>query len=121
MGILHLLRGAGRPPGAVSPRRTWRTEQLSSTGTATTAAKPCRPLKAITEAAAMVRAGQPPEKAAPIHQHSDLERRQEVASGLDDLVRAAREKADENPSGADLVRDERYCAAPFRPQVAQGP
>lgn len=53
----------------------------------------------------MVRAGQPPEKAAPIHQHSDLERRQEVASGLDDLVRAAREKADENPSGADLVRD----------------
>ncbi|MFF3787883.1 hypothetical protein [Streptomyces sp. NPDC001933] len=50
-------------------------------------------------------AGQSPEKAAPIHQHSDLERQQEVASGLDDLARAAREKADEKPSGADLVRD----------------
>ncbi|GAA2299423.1 hypothetical protein GCM10010416_06840 [Streptomyces caniferus] len=40
---------------------------------------------------------------------SDLERQQEVASGLDDLVRAARGKARQKPSGepsgADLVRD----------------
>ncbi|MFF3055800.1 tyrosine-type recombinase/integrase [Streptomyces sp. NPDC057909] len=53
----------------------------------------------------MVRAGQSSEKAALIYQHSDLERQQEVASGLDDLVRSAREKAGEKPSGADLVRD----------------
>ncbi|MEV0955137.1 tyrosine-type recombinase/integrase [Streptomyces sp. NPDC049951] len=53
----------------------------------------------------MVRAGQSSEKAALIYQHSDLERQQEVASGLDDLVRSAREKADQGPSGADLVRD----------------
>ncbi|MDF9805320.1 hypothetical protein M2436_003867 [Streptomyces sp. HB372] len=53
----------------------------------------------------MVRAGQSSEKAALIHQHSDLERQQEVASGLDDLVRAARKKADRGPSDADLVRD----------------
>lgn len=33
----------------------------------------------------MVRAGQSPEKAALIHQHSDLERQQEVESGLDNL------------------------------------
>ncbi|MEU1483933.1 tyrosine-type recombinase/integrase [Streptomyces sp. NPDC005752] len=52
----------------------------------------------------MVRAGQSSEKAALIYQHSDLERQQEVASGLDDLVRSARKKAEENPSGADLVR-----------------
>ncbi|PBC83415.1 MULTISPECIES: tyrosine-type recombinase/integrase [unclassified Streptomyces] len=57
----------------------------------------------------MVRAGQSSEKAALIYQHSDLERQQEVASGLDDLVRAARSKARKKPpgepSGADLVRD----------------
>ncbi|MFE3946358.1 tyrosine-type recombinase/integrase [Streptomyces sp. NPDC059118] len=53
----------------------------------------------------MVRAGQPSEKAAMIYQHSDLERQQEVAGGLDDLVRAARAKAKDEPSGADLVRD----------------
>ncbi|MFI1303917.1 tyrosine-type recombinase/integrase [Streptomyces sioyaensis] len=57
----------------------------------------------------MVRAGQSSEKAALIYQHSDLERQQEVASGLDDLVRAARSKARQEssgePSGADLVRD----------------
>ncbi|WP_371632968.1 tyrosine-type recombinase/integrase [Streptomyces sp. NBC_01259] len=52
----------------------------------------------------MVRAGQSSEKAALIYQHSDLERQQEVASGLDDLVRSARKKADQVPSGADLVR-----------------
>ncbi|MEU5545512.1 tyrosine-type recombinase/integrase [Streptomyces sioyaensis] len=56
----------------------------------------------------MVRAGQSSEKAALIYQHSDLERQQEVASGLDDLVRAARSKAGntrQKASGADLVRD----------------
>ncbi|MEW2439114.1 tyrosine-type recombinase/integrase [Streptomyces caniferus] len=57
----------------------------------------------------MVRAGQSSERAALIYQHSDLERQQEVASGLDDLVRAARSKARQQPpgepSGADLVRD----------------
>ncbi|MFI0785719.1 tyrosine-type recombinase/integrase [Streptomyces lydicus] len=57
----------------------------------------------------MVRAGQSSEKAALIYQHSDLERQQEVASGLDGLVRAARSKARQEPSGepsgADLVRD----------------
>ncbi|GAA2482317.1 hypothetical protein GCM10010393_11240 [Streptomyces gobitricini] len=53
----------------------------------------------------MVRAGQSSEKAALIYQHSDLQRQQEVARGLDDLVRAARRKGAERPSGADLVRD----------------
>ncbi|MFE7302598.1 tyrosine-type recombinase/integrase [Streptomyces sp. NPDC057579] len=53
----------------------------------------------------MVRAGQSSEKAALIYQHSDLERQQEVASWLDDLVQAARSKARQQPSGADLVRD----------------
>ncbi|MFG2284500.1 tyrosine-type recombinase/integrase [Streptomyces sp. NPDC048595] len=60
----------------------------------------------------MVRAGQSSEKAALIYQHSDLERQQEVACGLDDLVRSARSKASKarkqlsgEPSGADLVRD----------------
>jgi hypothetical protein len=52
----------------------------------------------------MVRAGQSSEKAALIYQHSDLERQQEVASGLDELARAARQKGDEGPSGADLVQ-----------------
>ncbi|CAL9457267.1 tyrosine-type recombinase/integrase [Streptomyces sp. enrichment culture] len=53
----------------------------------------------------MVRAGQSSEKAALIYQHSDLQRQQEVARGLDDLVQAARQKGAERPSGADLVRD----------------
>ncbi|MFI2370365.1 tyrosine-type recombinase/integrase [Streptomyces sp. NPDC018833] len=52
----------------------------------------------------MVRAGQSSEKAALIYQHSDLDRQQEVASGLDQLVRAARQKGKEKPSGADLVQ-----------------
>ncbi|MEU2107967.1 hypothetical protein [Streptomyces sp. NPDC019507] len=33
-----------------------------------------------------------------------LERQQEVAGGLDRLVRAARQKGRDQPSGADLVR-----------------
>ncbi|MFF0445941.1 tyrosine-type recombinase/integrase [Streptomyces sp. NPDC004609] len=53
----------------------------------------------------MVRAGQSSERAALIYQHSDLDRQQEVASGLDQLVRAARQKGRDRPSGADLVRD----------------
>ncbi|MFV2118233.1 tyrosine-type recombinase/integrase [Streptomyces sp. Act-28] len=53
----------------------------------------------------MVRAGQSSEKAALIYQHSDLTRQQEVASGLDQLVRAARRKGTDPSSGADLVRD----------------
>ena len=53
----------------------------------------------------MVRAGQSSEKAALIYQHSDLERQQEVANGLDVLVRSARKKVDQRPCGADLVRD----------------
>ena len=36
---------------------------------------------------------------------SDQERQQEVASGLDQLVRAARQKGWEGPSGADLAPD----------------
>ncbi|MFD6325288.1 tyrosine-type recombinase/integrase [Streptomyces sp. NPDC058442] len=38
----------------------------------------------------MVRAGQSSEKAALIYQHSDEDRQREVATGLDDLVRAER-------------------------------
>lgn len=53
----------------------------------------------------MVRAGQSSEKAALIYQHSDLERQQEVASGLDNLVRAARTKGAQGLSGAEVVRD----------------
>ena len=53
----------------------------------------------------MVRAGQSSEKSALIYQHSDLKRQQEVANGLDQLVRAARQKGREGPSGADLVQD----------------
>lgn len=53
----------------------------------------------------MVRAGQSSEQAALIYQHSDLERQHEVASGLDELVRGAREKAEEKPSGTDMARD----------------
>lgn len=40
----------------------------------------------------MVRAGQSSEKAAMIYQHSDEERQQEVAGGIDARVRAARDK-----------------------------
>ncbi|NJP99366.1 tyrosine-type recombinase/integrase [Streptomyces zingiberis] len=57
----------------------------------------------------MVRAGQSSERAALIYQHSDLGRQQEVATGLDELVRTERRKsagkADAGPSGADLVQD----------------
>ncbi|GAA3756463.1 site-specific integrase [Streptomyces tremellae] len=56
----------------------------------------------------MVRAGQSSERAALVYQHSDEERQQEVAAGLDRLVRrqrkAAREKPDGQP-GTDLARD----------------
>ncbi|WP_327316673.1 tyrosine-type recombinase/integrase [Streptomyces sp. NBC_01235] len=67
----------------------------------------------------MVRAGQSSEKAALIYQHSDDERQREVASGLDDLVRAERAKhhkgnpahhkdkptgTSQRPYGADVVR-----------------
>lgn len=61
----------------------------------------------------MVRAGQSSERAVLTYQHSDVERQQEIAGGLDDLVRAERRKgakphadqAADGPSGADLVRD----------------
>lgn len=56
----------------------------------------------------MVRAGQSTERAALIYQHSDRERQKEVASGLDKMVRAAREKdadqPEEGPGGAEVVR-----------------
>ncbi|KPI32997.1 hypothetical protein OV450_1538 [Actinobacteria bacterium OV450] len=45
----------------------------------------------------MVRAGQSSEKAAMIYQHSDDERQQEVAGGIDARVRAARDKAKPPP------------------------
>jgi hypothetical protein len=54
----------------------------------------------------MVRAGQSSEKAALIYQHSDEERQRDVASGLDDMVRAERvkhnkkERADQADGGA---------------------
>ncbi|GAB3014242.1 hypothetical protein GCM10023080_096920 [Streptomyces pseudoechinosporeus] len=58
----------------------------------------------------MVRAGQASEKAALIYQHSDEERQEEVAAGLDATVRKAREeaaqKAAERCSGTDLARGE---------------
>lgn len=57
----------------------------------------------------MVRAGQSSEKAALIYQHSDRERQKEVASGLDKMVRAARQKGSDQPepgpSGAEVVRE----------------
>lgn len=53
----------------------------------------------------MVRAGQSTERAALIYQHSDLERQREVAAGLDQLVRARREEADDQASGTDMARD----------------
>ncbi|GBQ00709.1 hypothetical protein SSP531S_21280 [Streptomyces spongiicola] len=40
-----------------------------------------------------------------IYQHSDPERQQEVAGGLDKSVRAARQEGRDQPSGADPVRD----------------
>ncbi|MET7697567.1 tyrosine-type recombinase/integrase [Streptomyces sp. NPDC005485] len=65
----------------------------------------------------MVRAGQSSEKAALIYQHSDDDRQQEVAAGLDATVRKARQEAaavpeegtvdpDDQCSGTDLARDE---------------
>ncbi|MGX1755355.1 hypothetical protein ACWIG5_00280 [Streptomyces lydicus] len=51
-----------------------------------------------------------------VYQHSDLERQQEAARGLDALVRAARDKPAQEPSGADLVRD-----AQPGPDNKQGP
>ncbi|GGV73538.1 putative prophage phiRv2 integrase [Streptomyces longisporoflavus] len=59
----------------------------------------------------MVRAGQSSEKAALIYQHSDDDRQQEVAAGLDATVRRARGAASadqprEDPSGTDLARGE---------------
>ncbi|WP_411574178.1 tyrosine-type recombinase/integrase [Streptomyces fradiae] len=57
----------------------------------------------------MVRAGQSSEKAALIYQHSNDERQREVASGLDRMVRAARERAREQSGkaegGAQVVQD----------------
>ncbi|MEV7313101.1 tyrosine-type recombinase/integrase [Streptomyces microflavus] len=53
----------------------------------------------------MVRAGQSTERAALIYQHSDLERQREVAAGLDQLVRARREEADDQASGTGMARD----------------
>ncbi|GAB2864062.1 hypothetical protein GCM10027074_34180 [Streptomyces deserti] len=56
----------------------------------------------------MVRAGQSSEKAALIYQHSDEERQEEVAAGLDATVQKAREeaarKAAEKRSGTNLAR-----------------
>ncbi|KIE25892.1 integrase [Streptomyces sp. MUSC 125] len=56
----------------------------------------------------MVRAGQSSEKAALIYQHSDEERQEEVAAGLDATVRRARaeaaKKAADKPSGTNLAR-----------------
>jgi hypothetical protein len=58
----------------------------------------------------MVRAGQSSEKAALIYQHSDDERQEEVAAGLDATVRkaraAAREKEPDSRSGTHLARGE---------------
>ncbi|MEU8133782.1 tyrosine-type recombinase/integrase [Streptodolium elevatio] len=60
----------------------------------------------------MVRAGQSSEKAALIYQHSDHTRQQEVADGLDKMVRKQRKKAakqarkerKKGTGGADVVR-----------------
>jgi hypothetical protein len=62
----------------------------------------------------MVRAGQSSEKAALIYQHSDDERQEEVAAGLDATVRKARaavrekqrEKEPGQSSGTNLARGE---------------
>lgn len=57
----------------------------------------------------MVRAGQSSEKAALIYQHSDDERQEEVAAGLDATVRktraAAARRTPDKPSGTNLARD----------------
>ncbi|GAA3733896.1 hypothetical protein GCM10023082_34030 [Streptomyces tremellae] len=56
----------------------------------------------------MVRAGQSSERAALMYQHSDEERQQEVAAGLDELVQRQRKAAREKPDGqpdTDLARD----------------
>ncbi len=64
----------------------------------------------------MVRAGQSSEKAALIYQHSEDDRQQEVAAGLDETVRKARREAaavpeqgtadpDDQASGTNLARD----------------
>ncbi|WP_156727534.1 tyrosine-type recombinase/integrase [Streptomyces apocyni] len=65
----------------------------------------------------MVRAGQSSEKAALIYQHSDGERQQEVAGGLDKMVRSERKKVakkkrkkanakpDDQASGTQRARD----------------
>jgi integrase len=57
----------------------------------------------------MVRAGQSSEKAALIYQHSDDDRQQDVAAGLDATVRKARaaaaRKVPGQPSGTNLARD----------------
>ncbi|MFF3929263.1 tyrosine-type recombinase/integrase [Streptomyces hirsutus] len=67
----------------------------------------------------MVRAGQSSEKAALIYQHSDEERQEEVAAGLDATVRKARaaaaREAAEEPSGTDLARGERSPGTAERP------
>ncbi len=58
----------------------------------------------------MVLAGRSSEKAALIYQHSDDERQEEVAAGLDATVRKARvaaaEKGPDKPSGTNLARGE---------------
>ncbi|MFI1050594.1 tyrosine-type recombinase/integrase [Streptomyces griseoruber] len=65
----------------------------------------------------MVRAGQSSEKAALIYQHSDDDRQQEVAAGLDATVRKARQEAagvperptpapDDQRSGTNLARED---------------
>ncbi|GAA4304837.1 hypothetical protein GCM10023086_22290 [Streptomyces venetus] len=58
----------------------------------------------------MVLLGPSSEKAALIYQHSDEERQEEVAAGLDATVRKVREeaarKAAEKRSGTDLARGE---------------
>ncbi|GGX13524.1 hypothetical protein GCM10010297_38800 [Streptomyces malachitofuscus] len=58
----------------------------------------------------MVRAGQSSEKAALIYQHSDDERQEEVAAGLDATLRkaraAARKREPDQPSGTNLARGE---------------
>ncbi|MFG3262327.1 tyrosine-type recombinase/integrase [Streptomyces bobili] len=58
----------------------------------------------------MVRAGQSSEKAALIYQHSDDDRQQEVAAGLDATVRKARaaaaKRVSDKPSGTNLARGE---------------
>jgi hypothetical protein len=56
---------------------------------------PCATQSGATLKDTMVRAGQSSERAALIHQHSNLDRQKEVAAALDDRVRAQREAARE--------------------------